>query len=75
MRARGRPVKAAHRWRRHQRPGTSLCRARPPTGATTNTARNGFLPAYSCMATDYWPNLRTALLHAAELADAPYTVS
>ncbi|MET7937854.1 M14 family zinc carboxypeptidase [Streptomyces sp. NPDC005322] len=44
-------------------------------GSMTNTTCNGFLPVHSCMDTDYWPNLRTALLHAAELADAPYTVN
>ncbi|MFF2520328.1 M14 family zinc carboxypeptidase, partial [Streptomyces sp. NPDC058086] len=44
-------------------------------GSTTNTACNGFLPAHTCMDTDYWPQLRTALLHAAELAGAPYKES
>ncbi|AVZ77929.1 carboxypeptidase (plasmid) [Streptomyces lunaelactis] len=44
-------------------------------GSTTNSACNGFLPAYSCISESYWPTLSKALLNTAKAAKAPYTVS
>ncbi|WP_405889364.1 M14 family zinc carboxypeptidase [Streptomyces sp. NBC_00133] len=44
-------------------------------GSTTDTTCNGFLPAYSCMESSYWPTMLPALLNAAKSARAPYQVS
>ncbi|MGI5401006.1 M14 family zinc carboxypeptidase [Streptomyces sp. CA-135486] len=41
-------------------------------GSTTDTTCNGFLPAYSCMESSYWPTMLPALLNAAKSAGAPY---
>jgi hypothetical protein len=35
-------------------------------------ACSGFLPAYSCVSTTFWPLLKPALVYAAQSAETPY---
>jgi hypothetical protein len=41
-------------------------------GDNANRGCSGFLPAYSCQASFFWPKMQPALVYAAQQAAAPY---